>query len=188
MKLINKIYLRVSYSEKEEAKALGAKWDSGFREWYTEDASNSSLISRFGRNRKTRKGHYDSKSPVRALGNLAEFNHIERELYVAHVEKSYQITPMLDQEIPIPVFNTEEELTSFLVKNGGLIPIDEEPKRSEEEIMALVESYARVFQIQKELREQSDEWKNEIIKKVSSGVWSEVEKLLEKLLGKVKNG
>lgn len=29
-----RIYLNVSYAEKDEAKALGARWDNGCRKWY----------------------------------------------------------------------------------------------------------------------------------------------------------
>jgi len=45
----NKIYINVSYAEKEEAKALGAKWDAGKKQWYSyEDNKNKEeLLKKF---------------------------------------------------------------------------------------------------------------------------------------------
>ena len=34
--MINKIYLNISYHEKDEAKQCGAKWDKEFKLWYTD--------------------------------------------------------------------------------------------------------------------------------------------------------
>jgi len=42
-----KIYLHVPFKEKEEAKALGARWDGQEKMWYAPNESHSKLINRF---------------------------------------------------------------------------------------------------------------------------------------------
>jgi len=40
----DRTYLAVPYEEKDEAKALGAKWDRKAKSWYTQDAGNADLM------------------------------------------------------------------------------------------------------------------------------------------------
>lgn len=49
--VIKRIYIDVKYAEKDEAKKLGARWDSGFKKWYIYEGSPNfvDLCSRFGR-------------------------------------------------------------------------------------------------------------------------------------------
>ena len=44
-----RIDLRVPYSEKDEAKALGARWDAGSKRWYTlsSNPNSNELIDRW---------------------------------------------------------------------------------------------------------------------------------------------
>lgn len=44
---ITKIYLDVPYDEKNEAKALGAKWDNNVKKWYSVE-SNNELVKKWG--------------------------------------------------------------------------------------------------------------------------------------------
>ena len=47
MSIVSRTYLRVPFAEKDEAKALGAKWDYLLRSWYYE-GDNSALQERWG--------------------------------------------------------------------------------------------------------------------------------------------
>lgn len=42
-----KIYLNVPYSEKEEAKALGSRWDANKRQWYITENLYTSAFTRW---------------------------------------------------------------------------------------------------------------------------------------------
>jgi hypothetical protein len=42
-----RIYLYISYNEKDEAKKLGAKWDSDIKKWYAPDTSYKELINKY---------------------------------------------------------------------------------------------------------------------------------------------
>ena len=43
----SKIYLNVSYAEKDEAKKLGAKWDPAKKKWYMPMSMNIELFSKW---------------------------------------------------------------------------------------------------------------------------------------------
>ena len=43
----DRVYLQVSYDEKNEAKSMGAKWDSTKKKWYV-SSTNTSVIARWG--------------------------------------------------------------------------------------------------------------------------------------------
>lgn len=47
MKLIMRINLQVTYSEKDQAKALGARWDAGKRAWYIVDPEDLKPFERW---------------------------------------------------------------------------------------------------------------------------------------------
>ena len=42
-----KMYLNVPFSEKDHAKALGARWDAGQKKWYVLDDKDLSLFSQW---------------------------------------------------------------------------------------------------------------------------------------------
>jgi hypothetical protein len=42
----SKIYLNVPFARKDEAKALGAKWDSSKKKWYIDSTSNKDELLR----------------------------------------------------------------------------------------------------------------------------------------------
>jgi putative DNA primase/helicase len=46
-----RVYLDVPYTEKEEAKALGAKWDRGEKSWFASPAAEPELLERWAKNR-----------------------------------------------------------------------------------------------------------------------------------------
>ncbi|UQY80210.1 DNA polymerase III subunit epsilon [Candidatus Hepatincola sp. Av] len=44
---MSKIYLNVPFSEKDEAKQLGAKWDGPARKWYIEEGTDLNLFKKW---------------------------------------------------------------------------------------------------------------------------------------------
>lgn len=42
-----KIYLNVPFSEKDEAKQLGARWDSAAKKWYIEEGIDPNLFKKW---------------------------------------------------------------------------------------------------------------------------------------------
>ncbi|MGJ0847753.1 DUF5710 domain-containing protein [Tissierella praeacuta] len=48
----SKLYLKVPYAEKDEAKALGARWDPQRKEWYVNDSSIYYLFAKWYYNRE----------------------------------------------------------------------------------------------------------------------------------------
>ena len=47
VELENRIYLKVPYSEKDQAKFLGARWDATQKKWYVSEAEMSTTFSRW---------------------------------------------------------------------------------------------------------------------------------------------
>ncbi len=43
----DRVYLSVPFAEKDQAKALGARWDSGARKWYVNSSMNLEQFSRW---------------------------------------------------------------------------------------------------------------------------------------------
>ena len=58
---VDRLYLDCPYADKDEAKALGARYDPDRREWYAPDAANTSAFARWI---PGSAGHDDSVSPV----------------------------------------------------------------------------------------------------------------------------
>ena len=44
---MEKIYLTVTFAEKDEAKALGAKWDADAKKWYILPSSDASKFTKW---------------------------------------------------------------------------------------------------------------------------------------------
>jgi hypothetical protein len=47
----NKIYLNVSYAQKDEAKSKGARWDANKKKWYTFDnnPNKNELVEKYSK-------------------------------------------------------------------------------------------------------------------------------------------
>ena len=46
-KTVKKIYIKVSFDEKDEAKKLGAKWDGDKKSWYIMSNQDKALFSKW---------------------------------------------------------------------------------------------------------------------------------------------
>jgi hypothetical protein len=111
------IYLHVSYDQKDEAKALGAKWDPQKKLWYAPDSTYTKLIESYSalvpkppRVKKLDKEE-EKEAPYRLKGENLDFG--GNELYVDLVPKGYQ---------SLKLFLPEAEYTklrSLIVKRAG---------------------------------------------------------------------
>lgn len=72
-----KTYLNVPYSEKDEAKKLGARWDSGKKKWFAENVEHLDkflrwMPERLRLPRETRKSTRDVPKPIKQRGNQSK--------------------------------------------------------------------------------------------------------------------
>jgi len=56
---VSKIYLNVPFAQKDEAKALGARWDAVRKKWYVPENKDATLFAKW----QTESGAVDSPSP-----------------------------------------------------------------------------------------------------------------------------
>ena len=62
---INKTYLNVKYSEKDEAKKFGAKWDPNLKKWYAPN-NEKVLLEKWG-----------LKNKIKPVENVEEYKSVE---------------------------------------------------------------------------------------------------------------
>lgn len=78
------LLLNVPYSEKDEAKALGARWNPEKKKWYVPDGVDATLFSRWTESPKlneiTHKNHISSHLFVDLVPNSVWFSNLRSEL------------------------------------------------------------------------------------------------------------
>lgn len=77
----SKTYLNVPYAQKDEAKALGAKWDASKKKWYAPDSLDISLFEKWN------TGATSSTTPSatsKAKSPLGTVTHAKDKNFVAY--------------------------------------------------------------------------------------------------------
>ncbi|MFK5948981.1 MAG: DUF5710 domain-containing protein [Methylococcales bacterium] len=64
----SRIYLNVPYSQKDEAKALGAKWDANKKRWYASNNLDDSLFKKWKQSASTAQVSKTKPSSKTVLG------------------------------------------------------------------------------------------------------------------------
>ena len=74
--MTGKVYLVVPYAEKDEAKALGARWDPALKKWYRRADQDAAAFSRWQAAPES-----TFSRPLPTSGPITEPGHIEFEPY-----------------------------------------------------------------------------------------------------------
>lgn len=113
------IYLNVSYDQKDDAKALGAKWDPGKKLWYAPDSSFTKLIETYSalvpKEKKTSIRKLETNEPARVGVLIGEnINYGGNQLFV-------DLLPM-DSNVTLKRSLSDSEygrLKNIIVKRAG---------------------------------------------------------------------
>lgn len=115
-----KVYLNVDYSEKSQAKELGAKWDKDNKSWYAENPKIE-ILEKFGINNHRKNLH--NTSTISAIKARCKQHFIDSDSYVRSLRTNYEL---LEKEgVKIPITNTVEETIEWLIENGLLLRREE---------------------------------------------------------------
>jgi hypothetical protein len=78
----SKTYLNVPYAQKDEAKALGAKWDASNKKWYVPDSLDITLFEKWNTEalpsvtNKAKSPSSGNKSPLDAITRAKDKNFV----------------------------------------------------------------------------------------------------------------